>query len=90
MQGGADALLGLCAGDDEPTDAALGEPLLEVGLLERVRVLLVDQRLGLVAGQLETMAPTDLFRTVAMITGGVGFLALVMSPVFKKMTGGAN
>jgi POT family proton-dependent oligopeptide transporter len=45
---------------------------------------------GLVAGQLETMPSDDLFRTVAMITGGVGVLALVLSPVFKKMTGGAN
>jgi POT family proton-dependent oligopeptide transporter len=45
---------------------------------------------GLVAGQLETMAPHDLFRTVAMITGGVGLLALLLAPQFKKLTGGAS
>jgi POT family proton-dependent oligopeptide transporter len=45
---------------------------------------------GLVAGTLETMAPAQLFRTVAMITGAVGILALVLSPLFKKMTLGAN
>jgi POT family proton-dependent oligopeptide transporter len=43
---------------------------------------------GLVAGQLETMMPADLFRTVAMIIGGVGILALVVSQPFKKMMGG--
>ncbi len=45
---------------------------------------------GLVAGQLETMAPHDLFRTVAMITGGVGVFALVVAPQVKKLTGGAS
>jgi len=45
---------------------------------------------GLVSGQLETMMPTDLFRTVAMIIGGVGILALVVSPFFKKMMGGTE
>ncbi len=43
---------------------------------------------GLVAGQLETMMPADLFRTVAMIIGGVGILALVVSQPVKKMMGG--
>lgn len=42
---------------------------------------------GLVAGSLETLAPTDLFRTVAMIIGGAGIVAIVVSPVFKKMMG---
>jgi POT family proton-dependent oligopeptide transporter len=42
---------------------------------------------GLVAGQLETMLPMDLFRTVAMIIGSVGIVALVVSPFFKKMMG---
>jgi POT family proton-dependent oligopeptide transporter len=42
---------------------------------------------GLVAGSLETLAPTDLFRTVAMIIAGVGIVALVVSPIFKKMMG---
>ena len=45
---------------------------------------------GLVAGQLETMAPHDLFRTVAMIIGGVGVVALVLAPQVKKLTGGAS
>ncbi|MBT8338316.1 MAG: peptide MFS transporter [Gemmatimonadetes bacterium] len=39
---------------------------------------------GLVAGQLESLAPFALFRTVAMIVGGVGILALVASPLVKK------
>ncbi|MEX0692493.1 MAG: peptide MFS transporter [Gemmatimonadales bacterium] len=42
---------------------------------------------GLVAGRLETLAPTALFRTVAMIIGGAGIVALVASPVFRKMMG---
>ena len=42
---------------------------------------------GLVSGQLETLAPTDLFRTVAMIIGGVGVLAIVVSPGVKKLMG---
>ena len=42
---------------------------------------------GRIAGSLETMAPTDLFRTVAMITGGAGLLALLVSPAIKKLMG---
>ena len=45
---------------------------------------------GLVAGQLETLAPTALFRTVAMIVGGAGIVALVASPIFRKMLGGVK
>jgi len=45
---------------------------------------------GLVAGSLETLAPFDLFRTVAMITGAAGFVALLASPAVKKLTGGVN
>ena len=45
---------------------------------------------GLVAGLLETMLPADLFRTVAMIIGGVGLLALLLAPQVKKLTGGAS
>jgi len=45
---------------------------------------------GLVAGQLETLAPYALFRTVAFIVGGAGIVALVMSPVFKRMMGGVK
>lgn len=42
---------------------------------------------GLVAGSLETLAPTDLFRTVAMIIAGAGIVAIAASPIFKKMMG---
>ncbi len=45
---------------------------------------------GLIGGRLESMMPTDLFRTVAMIIGGVGILALVVSPQVKKLMGGAK
>ena len=45
---------------------------------------------GLVAGQLETMLPTDLFRTVAMTIGGVGVFAIVVSPQIKKLLGGRS
>lgn len=43
---------------------------------------------GLVAGSLETLAPTELFRTVAMIVGAAGIVALLSSPVVKRMMGG--
>ncbi len=42
---------------------------------------------GLVAGTLGTLPPSDLFRTVAMITGGVGLFALVLSPAVKRLMG---
>ncbi len=42
---------------------------------------------GLVAGTLETLAPMDLFRTVALITGGLGLFALVVSPAIKRLMG---
>ncbi|MEM1268889.1 MAG: peptide MFS transporter [Bacteroidota bacterium] len=42
---------------------------------------------GLVAGQLETLAPSDLFSTVAMITGGGGLVALLAAPFVKKLMG---
>ena len=45
---------------------------------------------GLVAGQLETMIPADLFRTVAMITGGAGIVAIGLAPQVKKLTMGAR
>ncbi len=45
---------------------------------------------GLVAGRLETMIPTDLFRTVAMITGAAGILAVVVAPFFKRLMGGID
>ena len=41
-----DAGVGLCAGDDEPTNASLGELGLQRGGLEGIAVVLVHQRLG--------------------------------------------
>lgn len=43
---------------------------------------------GLVGGLLEDLAPAELFRTVTMIIGGVGVVALIASPAVKKMMGG--
>jgi POT family proton-dependent oligopeptide transporter len=45
---------------------------------------------GLVAGSLETMAPAQLFRTVATTTGAIGLVALLLAPQIKKLTGGAS
>jgi POT family proton-dependent oligopeptide transporter len=45
---------------------------------------------GLVAGQIETLPPADLFRTVALIVGGAGIVALVVSPGIKKLMGGVE
>lgn len=45
---------------------------------------------GLVAGQLETLPSHELFRTVAMTVGGAGIVALIVSPVFKKMMAGVK
>jgi POT family proton-dependent oligopeptide transporter len=42
---------------------------------------------GLVAGRLETLPPAPLFRTVALITGGVGVVAVLASPAVKKLMG---
>ena len=42
---------------------------------------------GLVAGSLETLAPVELFRTVAMIVGAAGVVALVVSPGVKRIMG---
>jgi proton-dependent oligopeptide transporter, POT family len=43
---------------------------------------------GLVAGSLETLAPADLFRNVALFIGVAGLMAVVVSPWVKKLTGG--
>ncbi len=43
---------------------------------------------GLVAGSLETLAPSALFRSVAIFIGAAGVVALVVSPWVKKLTGG--
>lgn len=42
---------------------------------------------GLVAGQLESLAPSGLFQTVALIIGGGGIVALLASPGVKKLMG---
>ena len=42
---------------------------------------------GLVAGQLETLAPAALFRSVAMFTGVAGLIALLVSPGVKRLMG---
>ncbi len=41
---------------------------------------------GLVAGQLEALPAADLFRTVAMLIAAAGFIALLVSPVLKRIT----
>ena len=45
---------------------------------------------GLVAGQLETLAPHALFRTVAMIVGATGVVATLVSPVVRKWMAGVK
>ena len=42
---------------------------------------------GLSAGQLETLAPSSLFWTVATIIGGGGIVALLASPYVKRLMG---
>ncbi|MFQ5689417.1 MAG: peptide MFS transporter [Gemmatimonadota bacterium] len=42
---------------------------------------------GLVAGSLESLAPTALFRNVALIVGAAGLVALVASPGVRKLMG---
>lgn len=42
---------------------------------------------GLVAGRLESLAPAPLFSTVAMIIGAAGIVALLASPLFKRLMG---
>jgi POT family proton-dependent oligopeptide transporter len=45
---------------------------------------------GLVAGSLETLAPSSLFRTVAMTVGVVGIIAVLASPVVRRMQRGVS
>ena len=45
---------------------------------------------GLVAGSLETLAPSALFSNVAMIVGGAGVFAVLASPFVKRLTGGVE
>lgn len=42
---------------------------------------------GLVAGQLETLAPASLFSTVALIVGGGGLVALLLAPPVRRLIG---
>jgi POT family proton-dependent oligopeptide transporter len=42
---------------------------------------------GLVAGQLETLAPSALFQSVAIFTGSAGVVALLVSPGVKRLMG---
>jgi POT family proton-dependent oligopeptide transporter len=45
---------------------------------------------GLVAGSLEVLPPDRLFWAVALFTGGVGLLALLVSPGVKRLMGHAT
>jgi POT family proton-dependent oligopeptide transporter len=45
---------------------------------------------GLVAGQLESMPPADLFQTVAIIIGGVGIVGILASQRVKRMMGSCD
>ncbi|MDX1617467.1 MAG: peptide MFS transporter [Balneolaceae bacterium] len=45
---------------------------------------------GLVAGQLETLEPSALFRNVALIAGGAGVLGLLVSRPINKLMGGVK
>ncbi|MFW6205667.1 MAG: peptide MFS transporter [Gemmatimonadota bacterium] len=45
---------------------------------------------GLVAGGLETLAPSALFRMVALFTGAAGIVALLVSPWVKRLTHGVK
>lgn len=42
---------------------------------------------GIMAGQLETLAPDSLFWSVAMMVGGGGIVALIASPFVKRLMG---
>ncbi len=45
---------------------------------------------GLVAGRLETLAPSALFWNVALITGGAGVLSVLLAPLIKKLIRGID
>jgi len=57
VQRRADAGVGLGTGDHEPSDVARGQLRLQVGVLERVAVALMDQRLRVAALQLVDVLP---------------------------------
>jgi proton-dependent oligopeptide transporter, POT family len=43
---------------------------------------------GLVAGRLEALAPAELFRIVALFIGAAGLIAVIASPVVKRLAAG--
>jgi len=45
---------------------------------------------GRVAGMIAGMNPSALFRTVALIVGGTGVVALLLSPLVKRLQGGVE
>ena len=45
---------------------------------------------GLVAGQLETLAPAALFRSVALTATAAGLLAWLLAPLVRRLTGGVK
>jgi POT family proton-dependent oligopeptide transporter len=45
---------------------------------------------GLVAGRLGTLAPSALFWNVALITGGIGLLSVLLAPLIKKLIRGID
>jgi POT family proton-dependent oligopeptide transporter len=45
---------------------------------------------GLAAGGLEALEPSQLFRTVALMVGAAGVIALLVSPMFGRLTAGAD
>lgn len=45
---------------------------------------------GLVAGRLETLAPSSLFLNVALLIGGAGVLAVLFSPPIRKLIKGVE
>jgi proton-dependent oligopeptide transporter, POT family len=45
---------------------------------------------GLVAGRLEDLAPSALFGNVALIIGGAGVVALLLSPLVKRLSTGVD
>src|SRR5205085_12421721 len=72
VQRGANTCVGLSAGDDEASDLEVGEDDLEVRVLERVAVALLDD--GLVSGRCE------LADDLPVVASGLELLARVPNP----------
>jgi POT family proton-dependent oligopeptide transporter len=45
---------------------------------------------GLVAGRMEQLTPTALFWSVGLIVAGAGAVALLFSPIVKRLTSGVQ